>query len=437
MYRYFSFLCFIGLIGLLCWSSIPHARVLDIIVGGANQGLECKIDTDCGTDKYCNQEQFYCTSCTVPPHIWTGMECQCPKGTVEKSETECVECLTDRDCTGDRQFCNTDTNTCTKCSKPKEWKENICSCPDGTKETGDECDCIKPNTALDEFNFCACTLTPASCPTTDFNLQDCLCCPVNKPALEAGVCQTCAAIDPAKPIWDPLTKTCVECLKNTDCRGEKTQCNPTTKMCECTGPLFFWNATTQKCECPPTHPTFVDEQCQKCEDTDTPGLLCTLTAPGANPLNVRLRNFRTPAGWPISTPWIPVANRQFGAPNPLFTGTTYANIWNGFHMTCQGTLNVDKDGTYSFRAWADDSVTFSIKGFTQTAAVTAWEQPPSVIQIPLKKGKYVFNLQMEQNNIKDVMRNPYALLLDWQGPGFGWQPITSFTTEKACRKYPN
>lgn len=259
IFKYFLITGIFAVIFLFCLA--PWARPLDIIIGGDKGGLECKTDKECNQDSYCNQEQYYCVFCKVPPKIWTGTECKCPANKpIEKSETECVECLKDSDCTGDSQFCNTETNTCMTCKLPKEWKENVCACPDKTHESGDTCLCDNPNTNLDEFNFCACTLTPDNCATSDLNLTACMCCPPERPVNVGADCKPCAEIDSSKPLWDASDKTCKSCAQ---IDISKPVLNPSTGLCEaCKAPQTLWSGT--KCMCPLGTPTKADPTTCRC-----------------------------------------------------------------------------------------------------------------------------------------------------------------------------
>lgn len=232
-----------------CLSLSAHGKVLDIIVGGSiGSGLQCKTDSNCADGSYCNQEQYYCVACKVPPYEWTGTECRCPEGTVEKDSETCVECLFDTHCESD-YYCNTNTNLCTYCKFPKLWFGNTCVCPAGTREQAGACICIQENTELDdETGRCICILNENKCGNVNFNEEECVCCPSNKPLYMAQSCRSCASVYSDRTIWDNTLKECVQCQTNTDCNGTTPVCELSAHVCEsCPTDYPDWDASNGQC----------------------------------------------------------------------------------------------------------------------------------------------------------------------------------------------
>lgn len=245
-----TFMCLMTIIILGLLMAFPsQSKVLDIIVGGSiGQGLQCQKDTDCPSGAFCHDEQYYCVACRVPPYEWTGTQCKCPEGTVEKDSNTCVECLANTDCKTNYQ-CDTDTNHCEYCKFPKLWVNNHCVCPAGTRDEGGICVCIQPNTELDDkTGRCVCILDENKCGETNFNEQECICCPVDKPLYIAEQCRTCASVYPDRPIWNNTIKQCVQCNVNADCPALTPLCDLNSHSCQaCPTDRPIWNSAAGKC----------------------------------------------------------------------------------------------------------------------------------------------------------------------------------------------
>lgn len=246
-----------------------QGKTLDIIVDESNNNtdktFECKEDSDCPSGKYCHQEQKICVPCNVPPYEWTGTTCQCPEGTVEKDGTDCVECLASTDCTTDH-YCNTDTNRCEHCTFPKLWVNNRCVCPNGMREEGNICVCIQENTQFDaSTGLCVCSLNEDKCIGSHFNEEKCICCPIDKPIYTGGICQTCTALYPDRPIWDDTLKQCVQCQTNTDCSTSLPMCDSSTHTCTACPPEHpKWDATLGQCVACDSSTPFWSDKLKKC-----------------------------------------------------------------------------------------------------------------------------------------------------------------------------
>ncbi|MBR5130517.1 MAG: hypothetical protein IKV03_04765 [Alphaproteobacteria bacterium] len=296
--------------------TIPaKAKKLEIIIGGENF---CKTSEDCHGNAKCHTGIHICIDCPTPPFVWNGTTCSCPEDTVLKDENTCVQCLSDDDCTDNKEtpYCNTNTNMCFNCPDTFERQGNTCVCPIGTHEFGGICVCDNENKTLDADGFCSiCNIQEKDCINSDFSGNtDCHCCPTETPFWNSSTCSACPANTPVykngrcecqeslscagnetcfggaciacpngqvrsatefechcpteKPVWDgkncitcaeatndqktvynPQTKTCVECMVNEDC-GTDQVC--TKNQCQCKAGTIFVNGQCVKTWCVPS-----------------------------------------------------------------------------------------------------------------------------------------------------------------------------------------
>ena len=309
-------------ISLLLITFPTQGKVLDIIIGGdMGQGLECHEDMDCPGEQFCHEEQYHCVMCKVPPYEWTGTECKCPAGTVEKDNKTCVECLENTDCVNN-YFCDTDTNHCEYCIFPKLWVNNLCKCPPETNETDGVCVCNQTNTELNQTTGkCDCILSEEKCASTNFNSNECLCCPTSQPVYNGTSCVTCATFNPNKPIWDAASKKCIQCRTNTDCAGSTPICNASSKVCEsCPSDKPVWDANSKTCV------KQVTITWQNASNKNSQTVTSNQNVYSQNPGSIEGYNFD---GWY----WDRDLSNRVNFPVKVNSDTTFYARWNGLSAT--------------------------------------------------------------------------------------------------------
>lgn len=234
------------------------------------------------------------------------------------------------------------------------------------------------------------------------------------------------------------TEECVACYWDNDCLGNKSKCDKGTNTCVCSDDTPI-GADAETCRCPDDYPDVIDGKCQKCEDEEVEdGLVCSASTYNnyMAPLEkFYLRKFRFPESVPVGE-WWAWSIGQYGGNNPMFAGTVYQDVWNGFNIACKGTINIPVEGTYSFSVWADNYIYFTIGGVT--FAETDWQRGPKIGSVYLPKGENSVTLAFGNyfDGAWNAANNPYSFRIDWAGPGFGWSKTESFSTTNVCTPKP-
>ena len=270
--------------------------------------VQCEDHSHCQNSNLpeCSISTYICQPCsgsTFCSSLGINLN-QC--ATTGSNAGECVQCISDGDCSGSLNQCLETTNICVECIDHGDFPDpqkpqcsgNTCQpCPNSAfcsslPSTPNQCALTGPNTGkcVECVDDSHCSGTTPGCSATSNTCVECKdhshCQDSTKPRCSSNTCQPCSDSTfcsslPSAPdqcaLTGPNTGKCVECTGNGDCSGTTPVCFATSNTCvEC----------TINSDClDPAKPQCSSNTCQPCPNSafcsSLPNLpdQCSLTGP--------------------------------------------------------------------------------------------------------------------------------------------------------------
>ncbi len=169
-----------------CSGSTPRCNT------ASNTCVRCLANSDCDDTNPCTNDRCGTDNTCSNPPVAAGATC--PGGNVCDGSGNCVECISDAQCSGSTPRCNPASNTCVRCLANSD-------CDDTNPCTNDRCG--TDNT---------CTNPPLASGTT---------CPGGNVCDSSGRCVECVSnaqcSGSSTPLCHPDFNTCVECFIDRNC----------------------------------------------------------------------------------------------------------------------------------------------------------------------------------------------------------------------------